>query len=334
MDSEIILYQTEEGNTKIEVRLENENVWLNQGQMAILYQTTKQNISLHLKNIYKEGELKEDLTVKDYLTVQQEGTRSVQRPVKFYNLDAIISVGYRVDSHRGTQFRIWATQRLKEYLVKGFVLDDERLKNNNQPNYFQELLDRIRDIRSTEKIFYEKVKEIYATSIDYDSKAQTTLDFFASVQNKLHWAVHKHTAAELIVERANAKKPNMGLTTWKSGKVRKADVTVAKNYLSEIELKELNLLVEQYLAFAETQALLQRPMYMKDWASKLNDILTINHKEIKLDAGRIKKKIADEMAGREYEKFDARRKAIEEYANLKSLEAKVKTIDNKPGRKK
>lgn len=333
MDSEIILYQTEGGDTKIEVRLENGNVWLNQGQMAILYQTTKQNVSLHLKNIYKEGELNEDLTVKDYLTVQQEGNRSVQRPVKYYNLDAIISVGYRVDSHRGTQFRIWATKRLKEYLVKGFTLDDERLKSNNQPNYFQELLDRIRDIRSTEKVFYEKVKEIYATSIDYDTKAQTTLDFFASVQNKLHWAVHKHTAAELIVDRANAKKPNMGLTTWKSDKVRKSDVTVAKNYLSEIELKELNLLVEQYLAFAETQALQQRPMYMKDWAGKLRDILTINHKEIKLDAGRIKKKIADEMAEREYEKFDSRRKALEKSQSLKSLEAEVKNI-SKPIRKK
>lgn len=332
MDSEILLYQTESGDTKIEVRLENENVWLNQGQMAVLYQTTKQNISLHLKNIYNEGELSEDLTVKDYLTVQQEGSRSVQRPLKYYNLDAIISVGYRVDSHRGTQFRIWATKRLREYLIKGFTLDDERLKSNNQPNYFQELLDRIRDIRSAEKIFYQKVKEIYTTSIDYNSNAQTTLDFFASIQNKLHWAVHKHTAAELIVNRANSQKPNMGLTTWKTDKVRKADVTIAKNYLSEIELKELNLLVEQYLAFAETQALLQRPMYMKDWASKLHDILTINQKEIKLDAGRIKKKIADEMAEKEYEKFDARRKAIDASVALKSLETEVKNI-KKPNKK-
>lgn len=329
MDSEIVIYQTESGDTSIEVRLENEDVWLTQAQMGILYQTTKQNISFHLKNIYKENELSEDLTVKDYLTVQQEGNRSIQRPIKYYSLDAIISVGYRVDSHRGTQFRIWATKRLKEYLVKGFILDDERLKSGNQPNYFQELLDRIRDIRSTEKIFYEKVKEIYTTSIDYDSKAQTTLDFFASVQNKLHWAVHKHTAAELIYKRANANKPNMGLTTWKAGKVKKADVTIAKNYLSEIELKELNLLVEQYLAFAETQALLKRPMYMKDWATRLHDILTINQKEIKMDAGRIKKKIADEMAEKEYEKFDVKRKAIEDAESLKLLESQVKQMNKK-----
>jgi hypothetical protein len=326
MDSEILIYNTESGDTRIEVRLENENIWLSQAQMAILYQTTKQNISLHLKNIYNERELIEDLTVKDYLTVQAEGLRSVKRPIKYYNLDAIISVGYRVDSHRGTQFRIWATQRLKEYLVKGFVLDDDRLKSGNQPNYFQELLDRIRDIRSTEKIFYEKVKEIYATSIDYDRNAKTTHDFFASVQNKLHWAVHKHTAAELIYSRANAQKPNMGLTTWRTDKVRKTDVTVAKNYLTEPELKELNLLVEQYLAFAETQALLKRPMYMKDWAARLHDILNINQKEIKLDAGRIKKRIADEMAEKEYEKFDAKRKELSTDENLEQLEDNIRKI--------
>jgi hypothetical protein len=326
MDSEILIYNTESGDTKIEVKLENENVWLSQLQMAVLYQTTKQNISLHLKNIYNENELVEDLTVKDYLTVQPEGNRSIKRPIKYYNLDAIISVGYRVDSHRGTQFRIWATQRLKEYLVKGFVLDDDRLKSGNQPNYFQELLDRIRDIRSTEKIFYEKVKEIYTTSIDYDRSVKATQDFFASVQNKLHWAVHKHTAAELIVNRADAGKPNMGLTTWRTDKVRKADVTIAKNYLKETELKELNLLVEQYLAFAETQALLKRPMYMKDWAARLHDILTINQKEIKLDAGRIRKRIADEMAEREYEKFDARRKELDSDENLKLLEEDIRKI--------
>ena len=326
MESEILIYQTEGGNTRIEVRLESEDVWLSQMQMAVLYQTTKQNISLHLKNIFKEGELAEELTVKNYLTVQLEGGRSIKRAIKYYNLDAIISVGYRVDSHRGTQFRIWATRRLKEYLVKGFTLDDERLKSGNQPNYFQELLDRIRDIRSTEKIFYEKVKEIYATSIDYDRNAATTQKFFASLQNKLHWAVHQHTAAELIYKRANAATPNMGLTTWKGDKLRKADVTIAKNYLKEPELKELNLLVEQYLAFAEAQALRQTPMYMKDWAARLHDILTINQKEIKLDAGRISKKIADELAEKEYEKFDAQRKETEAAESLKRLEEGVKKI--------
>lgn len=330
MDSEIILYQTEGGDTKIEVRLENEDVWLTQAQMGELYQKSKSTISEHLTKILNDGELDKNSVVRNYRTTAADGKLY---NTKYYNLEAIIAVGYKVDSHRGIQFRTWATQRLKEYLIKGFTLDDARLKSNNQPNYFQELLDRIRDIRSTEKIFYEKVKEIYATSIDYDNKAQTTKDFFASVQNKLHWAVHQHTAAELIYKRANAGKPNMGLTTWKADKVRKDDVTVAKNYLSEIELKELNLLVEQYLAFAETQALLQRPMYMKDWASKLHDILTINHKEIKMDAGRIKKKIADEMAEKEYEKFDAHRKQIEAAESLKSLEAEVKKI-KKPGSKK
>jgi len=330
MDSEIILYQTEGGDTRVEVRLENEDVWLTQAQMGILYQKSKSSISEHLTEIFKTGELDPESVVRNYRTTAADGK---VYNTKYYSLESIIAVGYRVDSHRGTQFRIWATKRLKEYLIKGFTLDDERLKSSNQPNYFQELLDRIRDIRSTEKIFYEKVKEIYATSIDYDNKAKTTQDFFASVQNKLHWAVHQHTAAELIYKRADANKPNMGLTTWKADKVKKTDVTTAKNYLQELELKELNLLVEQYLAFAETQALLKRPMYMRDWASKLHDILTINHKEIKTDAGRIKKKIADEIAEKEYEKFDAQRKEIEAAQSLKSLEAEVKKI-KKPGGKK
>ena len=334
MESEIIIYQTGEGDTRIEVRLENETVWLSQNQMAILYQTTKQNVSLHLKNIFKENELKEELTVKEYLTVQQEGERNIKRPIKYYNLDVIISVGYRVNSHRGTQFRIWATQRLKEYLVKGFTLDDERLKSGNQPNYFQELLDRIRDIRSSEKLFYQRIKDIYATSIDYDAKAEVTQTFFATVQNKLHWAIHEHTAAELIYTRADAKKVNMGLTTWKSDKIRKGDVTIAKNYLSEMEIKELNLLVEQYLAFAEAQALAQRPMYMVDWSNKLNDILTINHREILLDAGRISKKIADELAEKEFEKYSVKQREIEATQSLKELENDLNTIKNSKGKKK
>jgi hypothetical protein len=234
MDSEIIIYQTGDGSTKIEVRLESESVWLNQAQMSVLYQASKQNISYHIKNIFREGELDENSVVKEYLTTAAD---EKAYKTKYYNLDVIISVGYRVNSHRGTQFRIWATQRLREYLVKGFVLDDERLKSGNQPNYFQELLDRIRDIRSSEKLFYQRVKDIYATSIDYDPKAEVTQTFFATVQNKLHWAIHKHTAAELIYNRVDAKKVNMGLTTWKSDKIRKTDVTVAKNYLSELELK-------------------------------------------------------------------------------------------------
>lgn len=329
MDSEIILYQTENGDTKIEVKLENENVWLTQMQMSELYQKAKSTISEHLTNVFNDGELDKDSVVRKYRTTAADGKIY---NTQYYSLEAIIAVGYKVDSHRGIQFRIWATKILSEFLKKGFALDDERLKSNNHSNYFQELLDRIRDIRSTEAIFYQKVKEIYATSIDYDSSAQTTIKFFASVQNKLHWAVHKHTAAELIVARADAGKPNMGLTNFKADRVKRSDVTIAKNYLNEKELKELNLLVEQYLAFAETQALQERPMYMKDWAGKLHDILTINQKEIKLDAGRIRKKLADEMALHEYEKFDAARKSVQQVADMKHLENVVKKIGK--GRKK
>ncbi len=330
MESEIIIYQTEEGDTRIEVRLENETVWLTQAQLGILYQASKQNISYHIKNIFKERELDENSVVKEYLTTAAD---EKAYKTKYYNLDVIISVGYRVNSHRGTQFRIWATQRLKEYLVKGFTLDDERLKSGNQPNYFQELLDRIRDIRSSEKVFYQRVKDIYVTSIDYDPNSRTTVEFFATVQNKLHWAIHKHTAAELIYNRADANKVNMGLTAWKSDKIRKGDVTIAKNYLSEMELKELNLLVEQYLAFAEAQALARRPMYMADWSNKLNDILTINQREILLDAGRISKKIADELAEKEFEKYSAKQREIEASESLKELENDLKEINNNKRKK-
>jgi hypothetical protein len=254
-NSEILLYQTEDGQTKIDVRLEEETVWLSQAQMVELFQTTKQNISLHIKNIYEEGELDEISTVKDYLTVQTEGKREVQRNLKFYNLDVIISVGYRVKSHRGTQFRIWATQLIKEYLVKGFALNDDKLKETGHTNhYFDELLDRIRDIRSSEKIFYAKIRDIYTTAIDYDPNTEESVLFFKTVQNKMHWAIHGHTASEIIYQRADSEKQNMGLTTWKNspkGKIRKTDVSIAKNYLTKDELKELNLIVDQYLSFGK-----------------------------------------------------------------------------------
>ena len=224
MSSEIIIYQSSDGTTKIDVRLEDESVWLTQAQMTVLYQTTKQNISLHLKNIYNERELEEKSTVKEYLTVQVEGSREVGRPIQHYNLDVIISIGYRVNSHRGTQFRIWATLRLKEYLIKGFTMDDERLKAGNEMRGFDELVERIRDIRSSERIFYQKIKDIYSTSVDYDPKSELTIKFFQTIQNKLHWAIHQHTAAELITERADAEKVNMGLSSWKSDKIRKSDV--------------------------------------------------------------------------------------------------------------
>ena len=252
--SEILLYQTEDKQTKIEVRLDGETAWLTQNQMADLFQTSISNINKHIRNVFDERELEENRTIENYSIVQKEGNREVSRKVTHYNLDVIISVGYRVRSHRGTQFRIWATQRLREYLIKGFAMDDERLTEGGSENrYFNELLERVRAIRTSERMFYQKVTDIYATSIDYDENAELTRRFFATVQNKFHYAIHKHTAAELICERASAEKPNMGLTNWKNaphGPIRKSDVAVAKNYLSEPELKQLNLIVDQYLSFA------------------------------------------------------------------------------------
>lgn len=329
MNSEILLYQTEDGLTKIEVALENETVWLTGRQMAELFQKDSDTIGLHIRNIYKESELTESTTTEKNSVVQQEGGRLVTREITFYNLDVIISVGYRVKSHRGTQFRIWATQRLKEFIIKGFVLDDERLKAGGKMNYFDELLERIRDIRSSEKIFYQKVKDIYTTSIDYDAKGEMTQEFFAKIQNQLHWAIHHHTAAELIKERADANNSNMGLTVWKGERIRKADVTIAKNYLSEDEIRLLNLLVEQYLAFAEAQAYAKRPMYMRDWINKLNDILVVNERDILRDAGSISKKLADEIAEKEYEKFKETQQLIDREQNLKQLEQEIKTIQKR-----
>ena len=326
MKGEIILYQTEKGQTKIEVILENETVWLNQYQMEELFQTDRTSILRHIKNIYKTKELVEETTCAKIAQVRQEGKRKVKRDILYYNLDVIISVGYRVNSHRGTQFRIWATQQLKEYLIKGFVMDDERLKSGNQMNYFDELMERIRDIRSSERIFYHKVKDIYTTSIDYDGQGEITQEFYATVQNKLHWAVHQHTAAELIKERVNAKKTNMGLTTWKGEKIRKSDITIAKNYLNENELKQLNLLVEQYLAFAEAQAQAQRPMYMKDWIKKLNDILTINEREILQHSGKITKRLADELATKAYESYKEKRRIVEKIKSIEELEKEMKQM--------
>ncbi len=325
-NSEIILYQTEDGITKIDVRLENETVWLTQKLMAELFQTTPQNITIHLKNIFEEGELDEITTCKDFLQVQKEGNRRVERNQKFYNLDAIISVGYRVKSHVATKFRIWATQRLKEYIVKGFTMDDERLKAAGQIRYFDELVERIRDIRSSERIFYQKVKDIFTLSIDYDAKNNRAKDFFATIQNKLHWAIHQHTAAELIAQRAIATEKNMGLSSWQGSKIRKADVGIAKNYLSEAELSQLNLLVEQFLAFAENQARQKKVMYMSDWIRKLDDILTINENEILEHAGKISHELAMQMAETEYEKYAKERLAAEDTKALENLNEEIKKL--------
>ena len=304
-NSQIVIYQTENGITKLEVRLENETVWLSQKLMAELFQTTPQNITIHLKNIYEEGELVEIATCKDFLQVQKEGDRMVERNQKFYNLDAIISVGYRIKSHVATRFRQWATQHIKEYIVKGFVMDDERLKNPNQPfDYFEELLRRIQDIRTSERRFYQKITDIYATSTDYDPTLETSIIFFQTVQNKIHWAITDKTAAEIISQRAKSENPNMGLTSWKGAKPRKQDVSIAKNYLSEDELLALNNLTEQYLVFAEGQAMRKIPMHMKDWIEKLNGFLKLNDREILMHASKISHKLATEMAESEYEKFN------------------------------
>ena len=300
---EFLLYQTEDGQVKLEVRLQNETVWLTQQMIAELLQTTVPNISMHIRNIYAEGELTPEATIKKFLTVRQEGNRAVRRELDYYNLDMIISVGYRVKSLIATRFRIWATHQLNEYIIKGFVMDDERLKEAGGGKYFDELLARIRDIRSSEKVFWRKVLDIYALSIDYDPHTDYSREFFAVVQNKMHWAAHGHTAAEIIDQRVDATKSNMGLTTWSGEKPRKADVEVAKNYLSEKELDVLNRIVTMYLEFAELQALNRKPMYMRDWISKLDDFLKLSDREILTHAGTVSHEQALDKAREEYQKF-------------------------------
>jgi hypothetical protein len=312
--TDILIYQMEDGKTKIDVTLEDKTVWMAQKAIAELYQKGVNTINEHIKNIYDEGELEEKRTIRENRIVQNEGNRQVRRSVKFYNLEMIIAIGYRVRSNRGTQFRRWATERLNEYLVKGFTMDDERLKGmkNIGDDYFDELLERIRDIRVSEKRFYKKITDIYALSIDYNPKSSEAKIFFATVQNKLHYAIHGHTAAELIEKRADATKDNMGLTTWQGKKVRKTDVTVAKNYLTEKELKSLNRIVTMYLDYAEDQAERKNPMHMKDWEEKLNAFLRFNEREILTNAGNISNAVAKELAQNEYEKYNQHRLEIHE----------------------
>ena len=301
--SHILIYQTEDGRTRIDVRLEDETVWLSQRLLAELFQKNVRTINEHIKNIYAEGELGPQSTIRKFRIVQTEGKRQVVRQVDFYNLDMIISVGYRVRSHRGTQFRIWATQRLREYIIKGFALDDERLKQAGGGIYFDELLARIRDIRASEKVFWRKVLDIYATSIDYDPNTEISRNFFAVIQNKMHWAAHGHTAAEIVARRADAEKPHMGLTAWAGDKPRKADAEIAKNYLTEKELNVLNRIVTTYLEFAELQALNRKPMYMKDWIAKLDDFLRISDRAILTHAGQISHDEATDKARVEFERY-------------------------------
>ena len=333
---DLILYQTEDGKTNIEVRLQDETVWMSQLAMAELFQTTVPNINIHLNNVYEEGELTETATIKDYLIVRQEGIRQVRRNVRHYNLEAIVAVGYRVKSHRGTQFRKWATERLNEYIVKGFTMDDERLKevSNIGSDYFDEMLERIRDIRSSEKRFYQKIRDIYKLAADYDPNAEETLEFFSIVQNKLHFAVSGKTAAEIISERADASKPNMGLTSWKGAKVRRGDVTIAKNYLNHNEIEHLNRIVEMYLNYAEDQAKRRRQVFMRDWRKKLDAFLKFNERDILTNAGKVTKQIASKLALDHYEIFNRNRLAIEAEEEAFADDEELKKIESAIERKK
>ena len=323
----MLIYQSEDGKIKIDVRFEGETAWLSLEQMSMLFGRDKSTISRHIKNVFEEGELNLNSTVAKFATVQMEGSRNIERNIDYYNLDVIISVGYRVKSQQGTQFRIWATQRLREYIIKGFALNDERFKTGSSYNYFKELLGRIREIRLSEKVFYQQIKDIYATSIDYNPSDDMTLAFYKEVQNKLLWAVSGKTAAELLYYRANATLPMMGLTsTLKEGKVTKADALIGKNYLNEDEINMLKLIVEQFLAYAEAQALAEKPMYMRDWVQKLRLVLTMNEKNILEHAGSISHELAVEKATKEYIIYKEQQRQIEHIDSIKQLDQDIKRI--------
>jgi hypothetical protein len=329
---EIIIYQNTEGNIKIDVRLEEETVWLSQAQIALLFGKGRTTVTEHIANIFKEGELDEKLVCRDFRLTTSHGAiegKTQENSVKHYNLDVIISVGYRVKSLQGTQFRIWATQRLKEYIIKGFALNDDRFKSGNSMNYFTELQNRIREIRLSERFFYQKIKDIYSTSIDYNPKDEYTIAFFKVIQNKLLWAISQNTAAELVYRRVDASLPLLGMQSFdkKAEKsVQKNDVRIAKNYLHEDEMKLLGLLVEQYLAFAETMAQQQTPMYMKDWVQRLDSILQLNGRELLTHAGKISHQMALDKSGEEYEKFKEIRKAAEIEQSFKEIEEDLKKL--------
>ena len=341
--SEMVIYQSDDGRIRLETRLENETLWMTQSQMAELFQTSVANINIHIKNILDEGELLEVATIKDFLIVRLEGQREVQRNIAHYNLDMIISVGYRVKSVIATRFRIWATQQLKEFIIKGFVMDDERLKNppivgaqgpgSAVPDYFAEMLARVRDIRASERRMYLRVREIFALAADYEPTLAETTEFFSVIQNKLHFAATGLTAAELITSRADHAKPNMGLSTWQKDEVRKTDVVIAKNYLAETEVTELNRIVTMWLDFAEDQATRRKQVFMQDWADKLDDFLRFNDRAVLSNAGRVSKKLAEAKATVEFEKFaEVRRVTKEAEAEkdyLRQLTDAVKLDDKK-----
>jgi len=328
---EFLFYQTEDGQTRVEVRIQDETVWLSQKGMAELFGKDVRTVQEHIRNIFDEGELRPDSTIRKFRIVQTEGPRRVEREVEHYNLDMIISVGYRVKSLRGTQFRIWATQRLREYIVKGFAMDDERLKRAGGGNYFEELLARIRDIRSSERVFWRKVLNIYATSIDYDPRAQTSHLFFQTVQNKMHWAIHGQTAAEVIARRADATRPHMGLTHWAGEHPRKTDIVIAKNYLKEDEIKALNLVVSAYLDFAELQALNRKPMAMRDWIAKLDDFLRLSERPILTGAGTVTHEEALAKATAQFEAFHQAQASLPQSVDrhFDKAVAEVKLLESK-----
>lgn len=331
--NEIIIYQSQDGSIKVDVLFSEETVWLTQTQIGVLFGKAKSTISEHIKNIFEEGELDESMVVRKFRTTTQHGAienKTQSHEVNYYNLDVIISVGYRVKSMQGTQFRVWATQRLRDYILKGFALNDERFKSGSSMNYFRELLDRIREIRLSERLFYQQIKDIYATSIDYDPSDEMTLAFYKEVQNKLLWAVSGKTAAELIYYRANAALPQMGLTsTSLSGKVRKADIEIGKNYLNEEEIGLLKLIVEQFLAYAESQAMQHKPMYMRDWIEKLKQVLTMNDRNILEHAGSISHKLALQKASSEYDKYKEMQKQLEHLESIKELEQDIQKLSKK-----
>lgn len=329
MNSDILIYQNQEGNINVDVRLEEETVWLTQDQMAQLFGKGRSTITEHIGNIFKEGELDENATRRNFRLVRLEGNREVERDVEHYNLDVIISVGYRVKSQQGTQFRIWATQRLKEYIIKGFTLNDERFKTGTSMNYFNELQNRIREIRLSEKFFYQKIKDIYTTSIDYDPKNEKTIEFFKKVQNKLLWAISQNTAAELVYRRVDACLPLMGMLSYdkkEAKNIQKQEVSIAKNYLNEDEMKLLGLLVEQYLAFAETMAQQQTPMYMSDWIARLDSLLQLNGREILTHAGTISHQMAVDKSELEFQKYKSTKSLLEQEQSLKEIEADIKKL--------
>ena len=326
--SNILIYQNENGNIKVDVRFEDDSVWLNQAQICEVFGKAKSTISEHIKAIFDEGELDKNSTVRNYRTVQNEGSREVSRDVDFYNLDMIIAIGFRVRSKTGTKFRIWVKDKLKEYITKGFVLNDERFKNGKSMSYFDELQDRLREIRLSERFFYQKIKDIYMTSIDYDPKDEKTIQFFKVVQNKLLWAVSSQTAAELVHNRVDISKPLLGMNSFdkENKNITKKDVSIAKNYLNEEELKLLGLLVEQYLAFAETMAMQQTPMYMKDWIARLDMVISLNGKELLSHAGKISHAIAKEKSEIEYSKYKEIQKEQQKADSIKELEEDIKKL--------